>query len=495
MKLFLFAQLLASFFVLASSLIHRLVISNDDRDIFKIETFGFIAGGMMNMTLSDFTMISPRRDKDGDTAPRIGFIMRKAPSESAAEQDLEKNIEQGHCILDNVAEDDFLLDLSDKNAWKETKTSHVVPLGSSGLYSLIFARCQPSGLHKVSFHLDVHFINPGPNYLSAGDAPLPILYLSFFVLFSITFGIWCWVLTRDSSTNGTVHRVHYMMAILLALKCLTLLFESIRYHYISIVGSSEGWSIVYYVFAFLKGVALFTVILLIGSGWSLMKAYLNTREKNIILIVLSLQVLDNIAMVVIEETAPGSQGWLTWRDVLHLVDIACCCAILFPIVWSIRHLQQAADADGKSRKNLQKLQLFRQFYIMVVSYIYFTRIVVYLLAATIPYYLLWLGALFTELATLLFFVVTGYKFRPAVDNPYIAVDSDENEGEEGGEYGLDDPEHDVGDPSRNTRQCRPSDASNTAGILHNGSNRVVAVGSLGVVGGASIELANTLPRN
>jgi uncharacterized membrane protein len=62
-------------------------------------------------------------------------------------------------------------------------------------------------------------------------------------------------------------------------------------------------------------------------------------------------------MVILEETAPGSQGWLTWRDVLHLVDIICCCAILFPIVWSIRHLRQAAEADGKAHNNLQKLQV------------------------------------------------------------------------------------------------------------------------------------------
>jgi hypothetical protein len=67
------------------------------------------------------------------------------------------------------------------------------------------------------------------------------------------------------------------------------------------------------------------------------------------------------------------------------------------------------------------LQIFRQFYVMVVAYIYFTRIVVFLLAATIPYYLLWLGALFTELATFIFFVVTGFKFRPAIDNPYLPV--------------------------------------------------------------------------
>jgi G protein-coupled receptor 107 len=131
----------------------------------------------------------------------------------------------------------------------------------------------------------------------------------------------------------------------------------------------------------------------------------------------SKQVLDNVALVVLEEMAPGSVEWYTWRDVLHLVDIACCCAILFPIVWSIRHLRQAAGADGKAEHNLMKLTLFRQFYIMVVSYIYFTRIIVYLLAATVPYDYMWLRFFFTELATLLFYVVTGYKFRPDDENP------------------------------------------------------------------------------
>lgn len=88
-----------------------------------------------------------------------------------------------------------------------------------------------------------------------------------------------------------------------------------------------------------------------------------------------------------------------------------------------------------------KLQLFRQFYIMVIIYIYFTRIAVYLLAATIPYYLLWLGPFATETATFVFFVVTGYKFRPAIDNPYLPVRTEDNEGDE---YGLKDEENTVG---------------------------------------------------
>lgn len=242
-------------------------------------------------------------------------------------------------MFDHIKSGDIVVDMSKKTEWKSKRVERDIDEEGAGLYSLIFSRCSPAGPHYVNFKLDATFYNPGPDYLSAGDAPLPGMYFFFFVVFTIAMLVWCYVLVRDSSTNGTVHRIHYVMLALLVLKCCSLLFESIRYHYISLYGVSEGWSIVYYFFAFLKGMLLFTVILLIGSGWSLMKSYLTENEKKIVFVVLILQVLDNIAMIVIEESAPGSQGWLTWRDILHLVDIICCCAILLPIVWSIRHLR------------------------------------------------------------------------------------------------------------------------------------------------------------
>lgn len=37
----------------------------------------------------------------------------------------------------------------------------------------------------------------------------------------------------------------------------------------------------------------------------------------------------------------------------------------------------------------------------------------------------WLDETFREMATYVFFVLTGYKFRPASTNPYFTVPSDE----------------------------------------------------------------------
>ncbi|KOB67351.1 Uncharacterized protein OBRU01_19946, partial [Operophtera brumata] len=58
--------------------------------------------------------------------------------------------------------------------------------------------------------------------------------------------------------------------------------------------------------------------------------------------------------------------------------------------------------------------LFRHFYVMVVCYIYFTRFIVSILK------------MFRELATLVFFVLTGYKFRPAAANPYFTPNHEDD---------------------------------------------------------------------
>ncbi len=181
-------------------------------------------------------------------------------------------------------------------------------------------------------------------------------------------------------------------------------------------------NIPYYIFSVMKGITLFTLLAFMGTGWAFIKPFLSERDKKIFLIVIPLQILDNVAMVILEETAPGSQTWETWKDIFRLVDIICCGAVLIPIIWSIKHLKEASQTDGKAARNMQKLQLFQQYYLMTVSYIYFTRIVLYLVEATLPFRFVWLGEFSTEMATLIYFSVTGYKFRPIPDNPYFVLD-------------------------------------------------------------------------
>lgn len=143
----------------------------------------------------------------------------------------------------------------------------------------------------------------------------------------------------------------------------------------NINNSSQTFSI----YVRMKGAVLFITIVLIGTGWTFIKHILGDKDKKIFMIVIPLQVLANVAEIIIEESEEGSLEHSTWRDIFILVDLLCCAAILFPVVWSIRHLQEASATDGKAAVNLRKLKLFRQFYIMIVCYIYFTRIIVFLL--------------------------------------------------------------------------------------------------------------------
>ena len=194
--------------------------------------------------------------------------------------------------------------------------------------------------------------------------------------------VWAWVLFNAKQTQpGSVKRIHWLMLLLVCIKTLSVLSKAFMYHVIRVHGDPDGWNVAFYIFSAAKGLMFFTIVVLIGTGWSFLKPFLNEREKQMLMLVIPLQVFANIAADIVDADGPALAGWLEWRDLFHLLDIVCCCAILFPIVWSIKHLREAAMTDGKKVRNMNKLILFRQFYVMVVAYIYFTRIVVFLLAA------------------------------------------------------------------------------------------------------------------
>ncbi|XP_023295204.2 protein GPR107 [Lucilia cuprina] len=315
------------------------------------------------------------------------------------------------------------------NYYNMSFSMFVGSLREEGLYNLYFHNCENyHGFDKeVSFVVDIEENNNG-NYLSAGEMPLPALYLMMSLLFFLSGLFWVFILKKS---KHTVYKIHYIMAVLVFLKSLSLMFHSINYHFIETRGEHvEAWAILYYIAHLLKGAVLFITIVLIGTGWTFIKHILSDKDKKIFMVVIPLQVLANVAEIIIEESEESDAEYRTWHNIFIFVDLLCCGAILFPIVWSIRHLHEASATDGKAAINLRKLKLFRQFYIMIVCYIYFTRIIVYLLKMTVAFQYAWLDEMFREMATYVFFVLTGYKFRPTSSHPYFAVDDDDDDGDE-----------------------------------------------------------------
>ncbi|XP_009567762.2 protein GPR107 [Cuculus canorus] len=298
-----------------------------------------------------------------------------------------------------------------------------------GLYSLYFHKCvgkDGPANDKQLFSLDIEITEKNPqSYLSAGEIPLPKLYISMAIFFFLSGTVWIHILRKR---RNDVFKIHWLMAALPFTKSLSLVFHAIDYHYISSQGFPiEGWAVVYYITHLLKGALLFITIALIGTGWAFIKHILSDKDKKIFMIVIPLQVLANVAYIIIESTEEGTTEYGLWKEILFLVDLLCCGAILFPVVWSIRHLQEASATDGKAAINLAKLKLFRHYYVMIVCYIYFTRIIAIFIKIAVPFQWKWLYQLLDEMATLVFFVLTGYKFRPASDNPYLQLSQDDED--------------------------------------------------------------------
>jgi hypothetical protein len=87
-----------------------------------------------------------------------------------------------------------------------------------------------------------------------------------------------------------------------------------------------------------------------------------------------------------------------------------------------RPLPAADGGDEKARSTLARLVQFRSFYMVIVGYLYVSRVLVFVLAETLPYTRTWVAPFFEEAATLAFYAYAGWRFRPAPDNSdYFSV--------------------------------------------------------------------------
>uniref|UniRef100_A0A0D6R4H9 Intimal thickness related receptor IRP domain-containing protein n=1 Tax=Araucaria cunninghamii TaxID=56994 RepID=A0A0D6R4H9_ARACU len=394
-------------------------IRSDARSIIPFDEFGFTHTGRLEMTV---THASYKAQQKIDPV-HMGFFLSTRDAWIHVLQQLEGG--EIHCVLDSKLIK-LILTFDKLRGDHYNLTYDEV---DANQYTLVFANCIPDVLvtmdvKTLMYNMEGQGASATRDYLSAGETVLPKLYYCLFLIYAVLAAVWIYVVVKN---RAMAYQIHVFMAALVCLKALNLVCEAEDKSFIKRTGTAHGWDVLFYIFSFLKGIMLFTLIVLIGTGWSFLKPYLQGKEKKVLMVVIPLQVIANIATVVIDETGPYAKDWLAWKQMFLLVDVICCCAVLFPIVWSIKNLREAAHTDGKAAVNLMKLTLFRQYYVVVVGYIYFTRVVVYALATITAYQYAWTSILAGELATLGFYVFTGYKFRPIGHNPYFVIDDDEEE--------------------------------------------------------------------
>uniref|UniRef100_A0A7N0VJS7 Uncharacterized protein n=1 Tax=Kalanchoe fedtschenkoi TaxID=63787 RepID=A0A7N0VJS7_KALFE len=390
-------------------------ITDDSRPMILFERFGFSGTGHVSVSAHDVTWKSTHRTLKLNTSA-MGFFIVPQPSFPR----LLNHSPHASCVLSSPHA--TLVFKFDNDVRVGTSYNGTLLIQDPDEYTLAFANCQPQFQISMTVHTEMYNVDGGrKDFLPAGETPLPKLYFLLFLIYSAFAALWIFICVKQREAKA-VHKIHLIMAALLVFKALKMICASEDKMYVRRTGTPHGWDVAFYVFGLFKGVVLFMVIVLIGTGWSFLKPYLQEREKSVLIMVIPLQLLENVAYVVISETGPATKDWMAWNQVFLIVDVACCCAVFFPIVWSIRGLREASKTDGKAARNLEKLTLFKQFYMVVVGYLYFTRVVVSAVGSVLNYRYEWVVNAAAEGGSLAFYLFIFYNFQPLERNPYLEVD-------------------------------------------------------------------------
>ncbi|XP_009786074.1 protein CANDIDATE G-PROTEIN COUPLED RECEPTOR 7-like [Nicotiana sylvestris] len=420
-------KLLQALFILSSfkfsvGEIKNTHIVDDSRQIILIERFGFAPDGHVTISLDHVSWRS--NEPAAKLYPSsMGFCLVRDVSFPRLLN--ESMYADNFCVLSskyvNLV---FRFDKLGPDSTYNTSTT----IDEPDEYNLIFGNCQKEFLVTMNVHTEMYNVNNGEkDFLPAGQTPLPKFYFLCFIVYLAFLAIWGFICIKQ---RKIVHKIHLIMSMLLVFKALKLICASEDKMYIKNTGKPHGWDVAFYIFGFLKGVTLFTVIVLIGTGWSFLKPFLHDREKKVLMFVIPLQVIENIASIVISESGPVEKHWLVWNEVFLLIDVMCCCIVLVPILWSIKSLREASKNDGKAAEILRKLTLFRHFYVVLIVYLYFTRFGIAMIESVVNYIHEWVTIVAAEGASLMFYMFIFYNFQPIEKNPYLAIDKDEEEEEE-----------------------------------------------------------------
>eukprot|EP00759_Apiculatamorpha_spiralis_P018241 PhF_6_TR24754/c0_g1_i3/m.33940 len=423
--------------------IYRSSVSSGGRVVY-LGTYGYDIGGSCEVYVTHNTT--------SRSLTNAGFFLEPAETPVDAREHQKSN-EKDLCNKISDLQGGLNMTLSGSPNSGEY-SGKILIKSTPGFYALYFYNCRDNDVeltgHAIQWNRD-----PPPNgeinYLQVGDWPKPMLYLFFFLVHLAMLFVWIWYLKKSARENR--YKIHYYFIALLLLYGLCMLMQMVKYDQFRQTGlTTEVIHGFYGLFLILRGSILVIGIILLGTGWSVLKPHLGDREKKIFAAVIPLQLVVNIAQVILEELSEGSESYVSWQDTLRVLDVICCCIILLPVVWSIKTLKDSSGTDGKVATNLVRLKQFRALYVVLVAYVYYSRIVITVTQDSLHYRYTWVATFLREIGTIFLFLYVGTRFRPCDRNPYLRLDAEDLEVvevqreleqmEEAGSSGFDNEPHD-----------------------------------------------------
>lgn len=254
----------------ASAEIESMRIVDDSRPMILFEQFGFSKGGRAAVSVKGVSWKSPSRRQDVSFQPGLmGFVLIRQAAYERVDNESRYSA-GGYCPLSSRYVQVVFTFQSLDPAFAYNGS---VAIAESDEYSLLFSNCLSGFEVTMDVHTEMYNVGAGgeKDYLPLGEIPLPRLYFVFSLVYAAILLAWIAVCVQQ---RLTVDKIHIIMGVLLLFKALKMVCAAEDMSFVRRTGTPHGWDVVFYIFGFLKGVTLFTVIVLIGTGWSFLKPYL-----------------------------------------------------------------------------------------------------------------------------------------------------------------------------------------------------------------------------
>ncbi|KAI9216720.1 lung seven transmembrane receptor-domain-containing protein [Blastocladiella britannica] len=321
-----------------------------------------------------------------------------------------------------------------RNVTEGSSYTHTVADFEAGYWSAFLVNCDqwssldPSMMTGPALSIDLLHtaINPPNSLLSAGMLFSPRIYLFSFVAYSLLMAAYSRMLRN---TDAQVYTLHKLMLASIGMIIIDKAFHGIQAYYLSTGYEAKGWAVAMYASTFIKSTVLMSIFALIASGWSFVRPILPEGERKMVLWVIPIQVLSNLARVMVDAMEIGSSNWDTWDLVFIFLDFVSFVIILTAIMRTHKHLQLSLETDGKAAATLRKVRMWGALYTGTIVYMYATRVVIQIVSAGLPYTHEWVSLAMSEVASVVFYSFIGWRFRPVAANPYMELEFGEDDEE------------------------------------------------------------------
>jgi hypothetical protein len=280
------AVAVAAAFLLLASVAHAEIritpIVSDPRSIILFEQFGFASGGKATISVNRATwQLRPRSRLAGVDPNLMGFVLISGAQFPKVNNQTEYAAADtpgggGFCVLTS----EYALPMLRLNDIPPGGVATTVTIDDPDEYAVVFSNCQDGAEVTMDVRTEMYNVLRDASggirdYLPVGLRPLPGIYAAVSAVYLAFLAGWAWTCSRQ---RATAERIHAVMGALLLFKALKMACAAEDAWFVQRTGTPHGWDVAFYIFGFFKGILLFTVIVLIGTGWSFLKPYLQVDQ-------------------------------------------------------------------------------------------------------------------------------------------------------------------------------------------------------------------------